>query len=65
LETETDAETLEFTLALQQKPLRIGERDFAKANMIAGTKLRRKAEINRDHVGYFGIASDGLAISQK
>ena len=45
--------------------MRIMKRDFEKTNAITGTKLRRNAKIDRDHVSYFWIPADGLAISQK
>ena len=48
-----------------QEPMRIGQRNFGKTNMITGTKLCRDAKIDRDHVRYFRITADGLAISQK
>ena len=40
-------------------------RNFEKTNAITGTKLRCNAKIDRDHVSYFWIPADGLAISQK
>ena len=45
--------------------MRILQRDFGKTNAITGTKLRRNAKIDRDHVSYFWVPADGLAISQK
>jgi hypothetical protein len=65
LETDTDAETPELAFAFQQEPMRIGQRDFGETSVIAGTKLCRNAEINSDHVCYFRISANGLAISQK
>jgi hypothetical protein len=65
LEIEADAETLEFTLALQQETVRIGKRDFGKANVITSAKLCRDTQIDSNHVRYFRITTDGLAISQK
>jgi hypothetical protein len=65
LETDTNAETLEFSFAFDQEPVRIGERDFGKTDAITSTKLCCNAKISSDHVRYFRIAADGLAISQK
>jgi hypothetical protein len=65
VETETYAETLEFTLALQQEAMRIEERDFGKADMIASAKLSCDAQIDGDHVRYFWITTNRLAISLK
>jgi hypothetical protein len=65
LETDTDPEPLEFTFAFKQEPLRIGERDFGKADVIASAKLCCNGNINSDHVRYFRVTTDGLAISQK
>src|SRR5215468_3326147 len=41
------------------------QRNFEKANGVSRTKLRRNAQIDCDHMSYFWIAADGLAISQK
>jgi hypothetical protein len=65
LETDTNAEALEFTFTFHQKPVRIGQRNFGKTDVIAGAKLCRKAKINSDHMRYFRITANGLAISQK
>jgi hypothetical protein len=65
LETETDSKTLELAPAFQQKLVRIRHRDFGKSDAIAGAKLRCNAEIDRDHVRYFRITTDGLAIAQE
>jgi hypothetical protein len=65
LETDTDAETLELAFAFKQEPMRVGQRDFREASVIASTKLCRNAKINSDHVRYFRISANGLAISQK
>jgi hypothetical protein len=45
--------------------MRILQRHFGKTNAITGTKLRRDAKIDRDHVSYLWVSADGLAISQK
>src|SRR5207248_3064508 len=45
--------------------MRVGQRDFTKANMITGAKLRCHAKIDSNHVRYSQIAPNGLAISQK
>ena len=65
LQTQADAETLQVAGALKEKSVRIGQRDFEKMDAITRTKLRRNAKIDRDHVSYFWIAADGLAILQK
>ena len=45
--------------------MRIFQGHFGKTNAITGTKLRRNAKIDRNHVSYFWVPADGLAISQK
>src|SRR5215831_16312303 len=45
--------------------MRILQRDFGKTHVITSPKLRCDAKIDYDHVSYFWIPADGLAISQK
>jgi hypothetical protein len=65
LKAETDAEALEFAFAFQQEVMCIGQRNFGKANAIARSKLRRDTKIHRNHVRYFRVTADRLAISQE
>jgi hypothetical protein len=65
VQTESDTKALEFTLALKQKPVRLGQRDFGKTNDVASAKLYRDAKIDGDHVRDFRVTADWLAISQK
>jgi hypothetical protein len=65
MQTESDAKELQLSLALEQKLVRFSQRDFGKTDVVAGAKLRCNSEINGDHVRYFRVTADGLAISQK
>ena len=65
MQADSDPKKFQPTLALQQQPVGIGERDFGKADLIASAKLCSDTQIDRDHVRYFRVTTDGLAISQK
>jgi len=55
----------EITLAIDQKLMRFGKRDFAKPHAIIGAQLGRDGKIDRYHVRDFRIAANGLAISEQ
>src|SRR5439155_9037028 len=65
MEFDSNSEFCEIALPLGKKLMRLRERDFAKADAIAGAKLGRDWKIDRDHVRDFRITANGLAISKQ
>jgi hypothetical protein len=65
LQSKSDPKTLDITLALRQKAMRIREQHFRKTHAIPGAKLCCDGQVYSDHVRYLWIAADSLAISQK
>ena len=51
--------------AIEPNAMRVGERDLAKADLVAGAQLGRDRKIDRDHVRNCWITADGVAISEQ
>jgi hypothetical protein len=50
MQTQPEPKTHQITVAFKQEPMRIGQRDFGKADPIASTKLCCYCKVDRDHV---------------
>src|SRR5947209_7938322 len=62
---QSKPEVPEIFLALKEKGMSVGKRNFIEANFSAWTQLRRDCQISRDHVSDLRIAANRLAIIQK
>jgi hypothetical protein len=63
MQAQSDTKTCQLIFAFEQEPVRLGQRNLRKANVIAGAQLRRDGKIDSDHVRDFRVAADRLAIS--
>ena len=58
-------EYAQLAFPLPAKPLRLGERHLGKPHHVAGSRLRKLREINRNHVGNFRIPAERLAVRRE
>src|SRR2546423_14098481 len=65
MQTDARAKNAKVFFSLAQQCLRVAERDFLKANLLAGPKLGGDGQVHRDHVRDFWITANGLAITEQ
>jgi hypothetical protein len=64
MQAHSNPKEFQLSVPLDNKFVRISQRDFGETDLITGAELCRNTEINCNHMRYLRITTNRLAITQ-